>query len=259
MHALSGVSLTIPTGEVFGIIGESGAGKSTLVRCINLLERPTSGSVVFDGRDVTSLTGSELRELRSNIGMIFQNFSLFQQRTVWDNVIFPATLSAAHGRLSAEDSVENRAYELLSIVGLEGREQAYPGQLSGGQQQRVAIARALMTRPNTLLCDEATSALDTLTTSSVLDLLAQINRELGVTIVLITHSLAVARRICGHIAVMESGRVVEEGTAAEVLGNPQAAVTRALLQFEGAGTPATAGAPAAVAGTAAPIGPEEVA
>ncbi len=244
VHALSGVSLTIPTGEIFGIIGESGAGKSTLVRCINLLERPTSGRVIFDGRDITLLTGSELRELRSNIGMIFQSFSLFQQRTVWDNVIFPATLAAARGRLAAEGSVEERARKLLRIVGLEGRKQAYPSQLSGGQQQRVAIARALMTSPSTLLCDEATSALDTLTTSSVLDLLAQINRELGVTIVLITHSLAVARRVCSHIAVMEGGRVVEEGTAAEVLGSPQAAVTRALLQFEGAGASAVAGAAA---------------
>ena len=231
-RALDGVSLTIQTGEVYGIIGESGAGKSTLVRCINLLEHPTSGSVVIDGKDVTGLQGRELRELRADIGMIFQGINLFQQRTVLDNVIFPSTLASASGRVPGTEA-QSRGRELLKLVGLEGKEESYPSQLSGGQQQRVAIARALMTRPKYLLCDEATSALDTLTTSQVLDLLARINEELGVTIVLITHSLAVARRICRHVAVMESGRVVEEGTVAEVFGNPQAEVTRALLQFEG--------------------------
>ena len=234
VKALDTVSLTIDTGEVFGIIGESGAGKSTLVRCINLLEQPTSGSVVIDGRDVTSLRGSELRALRADIGMIFQRFSLFEQRTVLDNVIFPATLASSAGRVSRTEATD-RARELLGLVGLEGKERSYPSQLSGGQQQRVAIARALMTNPKTLLCDEATSALDTLTTSQVLDLLGSINEKLGVTIVLITHSLAVARRICGRIAVMEHGQVVEQGTVAEVFGNPQADVTRALLQFEGEG------------------------
>lgn len=234
VKALDNVSLTIDAGEVFGIIGESGAGKSTLVRCINLLEQPTSGSVVIDGRDVTSLRGSELRALRADIGMIFQRFSLFEQRTVLDNVIFPATLASSAGRVSRTEATD-RARELLGLVGLEGKERSYPSQLSGGQQQRVAIARALMTNPKTLLCDEATSALDTLTTSQVLDLLGSINEKLGVTIVLITHSLAVARRICGRIAVMEHGQVVEQGTVAEVFGNPQADVTRALLQFEGEG------------------------
>ena len=234
VKALDNVSLTIDTGQVFGIIGESGAGKSTLVRCINLLEQPTSGSVVIDGRDVTSLRGSELRALRADIGMIFQRFSLFEQRTVLDNVIFPATLASSAGRVSRAEATD-RARELLGLVGLEGKEHSYPSQLSGGQQQRVAIARALMTNPKTLLCDEATSALDTLTTSQVLDLLGSINEKLGVTIVLITHSLAVARRICGRIAVMEHGQVVEQGTVAEVFGNPQADVTRALLQFEGEG------------------------
>lgn len=234
VSALDDVSLTIETGEVFGIIGESGAGKSTLVRCINLLEQPTSGSVVIDGHDVTSLRGRDLRELRADIGMIFQRFSLFEQRTVLDNVIFPATLASTGKRVSRAEAPE-RARKLLALVGLEGKEGSYPSQLSGGQQQRVAIARALMTSPKTLLCDEATSALDTLTTSQVLDLLGRINRELGVTIVLITHSLAVARRICGRIAVMDHGRVVEQGTVADVFGNPQADVTRALLQFEGEG------------------------
>ena len=234
VSALDDVSLTIETGEVFGIIGESGAGKSTLVRCINLLEQPTSGSVVIDGHDVTSLRGRDLRELRADIGMIFQRFSLFEQRTVLDNVIYPATLASTGKRVSRAEAPE-RARKLLALVGLEGKEGSYPSQLSGGQQQRVAIARALMTSPKTLLCDEATSALDTLTTSQVLDLLGRINRELGVTIVLITHSLAVARRICGRIAVMDHGRVVEQGAVADVFGNPQADVTRALLQFEGEG------------------------
>ena len=231
-HAVDDVTLSIGSGDIFGIIGESGAGKSTLVRCINLLEEPTSGTVAIDGRDVTSLRGRELRELRADIGMIFQSFSLFQQRTVLDNVIFPATLASTGKRISRAEAPE-RARKLLRLVGLEGKEDSYPSQLSGGQQQRVAIARALMTRPKTLLCDEATSALDTLTTSQVLDLLARINEELGVTIVLITHSLAVARRICNHVVVMDHGHVVEQGTAEEIFSNPQADVTRALLQFEG--------------------------
>ena len=233
-RAIDDVTLSIGSGDIFGIIGESGAGKSTLVRCINLLEQPTSGSVVIDGRDVTSLRGRDLRELRADIGMIFQRFSLFEQRTVLDNVIFPATLASTGKRVSRAEAPE-RARKLLALVGLEGKEGSYPSQLSGGQQQRVAIARALMTSPKTLLCDEATSALDTLTTSQVLDLLGRINRELGVTIVLITHSLAVARRICNHVVVMDHGRVVEQGTAEEIFSNPQADVTRALLQFEGEG------------------------
>ena len=233
-HAIDDVTLSIDSGDIFGLIGESGAGKSTLVRCINLLEQPTSGSVVIDGRDVTSLRGRDLRELRADIGMIFQRFSLFEQRTVLDNVIFPATLASTGKRVSRAEAPE-RARKLLALVGLEGKEGSYPSQLSGGQQQRVAIARALMTSPKTLLCDEATSALDTLTTSQVLDLLGRINRELGVTIVLITHSLAVARRICNHVVVMDHGRVVEQGTAEEIFSNPQADVTRALLQFEGEG------------------------
>ncbi len=233
-RAIDDVTLSIGSGDIFGIIGESGAGKSTLVRCINLLEQPTSGSVVIDGHDVTSLRGRDLRELRADIGMIFQRFSLFEQRTVLDNVIFPATLASTGKRVSRAEAPE-RARKLLALVGLEGKEGSYPSQLSGGQQQRVAIARALMTSPKTLLCDEATSALDTLTTSQVLDLLGRINRELGVTIVLITHSLAVARRICNHVVVMDHGHVVEQGTAEEIFSNPQADVTRALLQFEGEG------------------------
>lgn len=231
VRAVDGVNLTIGTGEIYGIIGQSGAGKSTLVRCINLLERPTGGQIVIDGRDITGLHGRDLRELRATIGMVFQSFSLFQQRSVLDNVVFPATLAA--GETVARKTMVPRAKELLELVGLADKADAYPDMLSGGQKQRVAIARALMTSPSILLCDEATSALDTLTTQSVLDLLAQINRELGVTIVLITHSLAVARRICGQVAVMDAGRVVETGSTAELFSHPKAELTQALLRFEG--------------------------
>ena len=232
LSALDDVSLTIESGEIFGIIGESGAGKSTLVRCINLLERPTSGTVVIDGTDVTALSGRKLRELRSSVGMIFQNLSLFQQRDVLDNVRFPATLDTSAISKGPAAEQRARALELLGLVGLAEKADAYPNQLSGGQQQRVAIARALMTRPSILLCDEATSALDTLTTGQVLDLLARINKELGVTIVLITHSLFVARKICGRVAVMEAGHVVEQGTVKDVFEHPKAEVTKALFGIE---------------------------
>lgn len=231
LSAVDNVSLTVADGEIFGIIGQSGAGKSTLVRCINLLEQPTSGTVLIGGRDVTNLKGRELRELRASIGMIFQSFSLFQQRTVLDNVVFPAMLAA--GVNIDRTEAPKRAAQLLDLVGLADKSSAYPDQLSGGQKQRVDIARALMAHPSILLCDEATSALDTLTTSSVLDLLKRISREMGVTVVLITHSLAVARRICDRVAVMEAGRVVETGPTAEVFAHPQAELTQALINFEG--------------------------
>lgn len=231
VSALDDVSLTIETGEVFGIIGESGAGKSTLVRCINLLEQPTSGSVVIDGHDVTSLRGRDLRELRADIGMIFQRFSLFEQRTVLDNVIFPATLASTGKRVSRAEAPE-RARKLLALVGLEGKEGSYPSQLSGGQQQRVAIARALANNPRIMLCDEATSALDTRTTVSVLNLLAKINKELGVTLVVITHSLAVARHICDRVAVIDEGVIVEEGPTRQVLESPQSEAARELVSFD---------------------------
>ncbi len=244
-HALSGVDLAIEDGDVFGIIGVSGAGKSTLVRCINLLERPTSGSVVIDGEDVTHVAGKRLLELRAGIGMIFQDFSLFQQRTVLQNVTFPLEL-----RHEGKAAREARARELLSLVGLADKEKSYPSQLSGGQQQRVAIARALANSPRIMLCDEATSALDTRTTVSILDLLADINRELGVTLVVITHSLAVALKICNRIAVIDAGRIVEEGETAEVFANPQSPVTRELISNDGLAFgvgSATGGAPAPVA------------
>ena len=224
-HALHDVSLSIADGDVFGIIGQSGAGKSTLVRCINLLERPTSGRVIIDGIDVTDYQGKQLRELRGSIGMIFQSFSLFQQRTVLANVTFPLEL-----RREGKEASRKRALELLDVVGLADKAQRYPSELSGGQQQRVAIARALANNPRVMLCDEATSALDTRTTVSILNLLGEINRDLGVTVVLITHSLAVAKRICNRVAVLDEGLVVEEGSTVQVFANPQSPVTRELIE-----------------------------
>lgn len=224
-HALHDVNLTIEDGDIFGIIGASGAGKSTLVRCINLLERPTEGNIVIDGEDVTSLSGRQLLELRSSIGMIFQSFSLFQQRTVLRNVTFP--LELRHERRAV---CEERARELLDTVGLGELADRYPSQLSGGQQQRVAIARALANNPSIMLCDEATSALDTRSTVSILKLLKDINEGLGVTIVVITHSLAVAQRVCNRVAVIDDGRIVETGPTFEVFSNPQSPVTRELLE-----------------------------
>lgn len=226
-HALHDVSLKIDDGQTYGIIGQSGAGKSTLVRCINLLERPTSGKVIINNEDVTNYTGSKLRDLRKTTGMIFQNFSLYQQRTVLDNVLFPMKVN----HLPKEKSF-NRAKELLELVGLSDKLNSYPSQLSGGQQQRVAIARALANSPSILLCDEATSALDTRTTISVLNLLKDINKNLGVTLVLITHSLSVARQICSRIAVLDNGKVVEEGPTKEILNNPQSEEARELVEFE---------------------------
>ena len=222
--ALDDVSLNINDGDVFGIIGESGAGKSTLVRHINLLERPTSGNVLIDGTDVTGYQGKQLREMRQGIGMIFQNFSLFQQRTVLQNVTFPLELQ--HQDKAA---ARKRAEELLEIVGLQSREDRYPSELSGGQQQRVAIARALATNPKVMLCDEATSALDSRTTVQILNLLDDINKRLGVTMVLITHSMAVARKACNRIAVLSHGKVVELGDTEEIFTNPQSDAAKAII------------------------------
>ncbi len=227
-HALRDVNLTINDGDIFGIIGASGAGKSTLVRCINLLEQPTDGRILIDDVDVTHLSGKQLLTLRASIGMIFQNFSLFQQRTVLSNVSFPLELRK---NLSAAQR-EKRALELLELVGLSDKAQSYPSQLSGGQQQRVAIARALANNPRIMLCDEATSALDSRTTVSILQLLQDINRKLGVTLVVITHSLSVAEKICKRIAVLDQGSIVEQGYTSEVFRNPRSAVTRELLQHD---------------------------
>ena len=222
--ALDDVSLTINDGDVFGIIGESGAGKSTLVRHINLLERPTSGQVLIDGTDVTGFQGKQLRDMRQGIGMIFQNFSLFQQRTVLQNVTFPLELQHQD-----KATARKRAEELLEIVGLKDREDRYPSELSGGQQQRVAIARALATNPKIMLCDEATSALDSRTTVQILDLLEDINKRLGVTMVLITHSMAVARKACNRIAVISRGKIVELGDTEDVFTNPQSEAAKAII------------------------------
>ena len=223
--ALTDINLNIEDGSIFGIIGQSGAGKSTLVRCLNLLERPTSGQVIIDGHNITDLSGKELRDFRSSVGMIFQNFSLLQQRTVLRNVTFPLELRKANKK-----EAETRARELLELVGLADKCDKYPSQLSGGQQQRVAIARALANNPSIMLCDEATSALDSMTTHSILGLLKDINKELGVTIVLITHSLTVAELICDNIVVIDDGRIVEEGKTEEVFANPQSEVARKLLE-----------------------------
>lgn len=225
VHALSDINIDIADGDVFGIIGMSGAGKSTLVRTINLLERPTSGTIEVDGRDVTVLSGEELRAYRRRVAMIFQNFGLLAQKTVLDNVCFP--FLAASGKVTAENRA--RALELLDRVGLAEKAQSYPSQLSGGQKQRVAIARALACEPEVILCDEATSALDPKSTNTILKLLRDINRETGVTLVVITHSMDVVEKICNNVAVLEHGRVVEQGSVAKVFADPQAEATRVLL------------------------------
>ena len=224
VEALRDVNLTIRDGEIFGVIGLSGAGKSTLVRCINLLERPTEGKVIIDGRDITTLPRKELLALRRNIGMIFQGFHLLEQRTVLGNVSFPLEISGTP-RAKALD----RCRELLQLVGLSDKENVYPSQLSGGQKQRVALARALATNPRYLLCDEATSALDPNTTRSILELLKQINRDLGVTIVIITHEMKVIDRICDRVAVIDHSQIAEEGRVADVFADPRSQIARELI------------------------------
>ena len=225
VHALSDINLEIADGDIFGIIGMSGAGKSTLVRTINLLERPTSGVIEVDGRDVTALSGADLRAYRRRVAMIFQNFGLLAQKTVLDNVCFPFV--AANGKVTPAD--RERALELLDRVGLVDKASSDPRQLSGGQKQRVAIARALACEPEVILCDEATSALDPSSTNTILKLLRDINRETGVTLVVITHSMDVVEKICNNVAVLEHGRVVEQGSVADVFAAPQAEATRVLL------------------------------
>ena len=222
--ALDGIDLSIEKGEIFGIIGLSGAGKSTLVRCMNLLETPTEGTVRVDGQDITALSPKELRKARQSITMIFQGFNLLMQRSALDNICFPLELSGTPRKEAVA-----RARELLKVVGLEGREGAYPAQLSGGQKQRVAIARALATNPKVLLCDEATSALDPTTTQSILALLQELNRTLGVTVVIITHEMKVVEQICGRVAILAESHVVEEGKVSEVFRHPKTAAARQLL------------------------------
>ena len=221
VHAVRDVSLSIDTGEIFGIIGFSGAGKSTLVRCINLLERPTAGTVTVDGKEVTALPAKELRQTRKKIGMIFQHFNLMPSRTVAGNVAYPLRGSG----LSKKETADKVAH-LLELVGIADKANAYPSQLSGGQKQRVAIARALANDPNVLLCDEATSALDPQTTKSILHLLKHLNETLGITIVIITHEMAVVKEICQRVAVMEHGRVVEQGEVFSVFADPKQEITK---------------------------------
>jgi len=224
--AVRGVSLRVAPGEVFGIIGESGAGKSTLIRLINLLERPTAGQVLVDGEDIVALAADDLRRLRRRVGMIFQHFNLLSSKTVAQNIAFPLRLE---GRITAAQ-IRVRVAQLLARVGLSDLAGSYPAQLSGGQKQRVGIARALACGPNVLLCDEATSALDPETTGQVLDLLAELNRDLGLTIILITHEMDVVRRICDRVAVLDRGCVVEQGEVVEVFLNAEHPVTRRLLR-----------------------------
>ena len=225
VHALNDINLESADGDIFGIIGMSGAGKSTLVRTINLLERPTEGRIVVDGQDVTQLAGADLRAYRRRVAMIFQNFGLLAQKTVLANVCFP--FLAAAGKMTEAD--RERALGLLERVGLKEKANAYPSQLSGGQQQRVAIARALACDPEVILCDEATSALDPKSTNTILKLLRDINRETHVTLVVITHSMDVVEKICKNVAVLENGRVVEQGPVERVFEAPSAQATRVLL------------------------------
>nr|WP_207753358.1 ATP-binding cassette domain-containing protein [Intestinimonas butyriciproducens] len=233
---MTDVDLTIPTGDIFGIVGMSGAGKSTLVRCINLLERPTSGQVLIDGLleengravDLCTLSAAQLRRARRGISMIFQQFNLLMQRTCLDNICFPMEIAGV-----SKAQARQRARELLDTVGLPDKADAYPSQLSGGQKQRIAIARALASDPKILLCDEATSALDPTTTRSILRLIQDINRRLGITVVVITHEMAVVEEICTHVAILEHGHMVETGSVAEVFSNPKTEAGRRLVYPEG--------------------------
>jgi D-methionine transport system ATP-binding protein len=221
LTAVDGVDLSIGDGEIFGIIGYSGAGKSTLIRLLNGLEKPTNGSVVINGQDITNISSGELRKARQKVSMIFQHFNLLWSRTVKENIEFPLEIAGVPKEKRAA-----RVQELVELVGLGGRENAYPSQLSGGQKQRVGIARALANEPEVLLCDEATSALDPQTTDSILDLLVDINKRLGLTIVLITHEMHVIRKICHRVAVMEGGRVVEMGDVLRVFQAPKENITK---------------------------------
>ena len=241
VDALKDITLTIPDGEIYGIIGMSGAGKSTLVRCINMLERPTSGEVLIDGKSMTELSQRELREKRRDITMIFQGFNLLMQRNCLKNVCFPLELA---GVKKAE--AEKRAAELLELVGLGDKFKSYPAQLSGGQQQRVAIARALATHPKILLCDEATSALDPQTTQSILSLIRDIHDRLGITVIIITHQMSVVEQICTRVAILDGGEVAEEGTVSDVFSSPKSEAAKRLVYPEGYQNPVMSGEDGAV-------------
>ena len=224
LDALKNVSLTINDGDIYGIIGMSGAGKSTLVRCINMLERPTEGQILIDGVDMGSLSSKQLRDARRNITMIFQGFNLLMQRNCLKNICFPLELEG----MKKEDA-KKRALELLEIVGLPDKAKAYPAQLSGGQQQRIAIARALATNPKVLLCDEATSALDPNTTHSILNLIRDITKTLGITVIIITHQMSVVEETCNRVAILDNGTVVEQGEVSTVFAHPQSAAAKRLV------------------------------
>ena len=228
VHALKDINLEIHKGDIFGIIGMSGAGKSTLVRCINFLERPTAGKVLFDGRDMTMLNNAQLRQARQSMGMIFQQFNLLMQRTAESNICFPLEIAGV-----SKQKARARARELLELVSLTDRAGAYPSQLSGGQKQRVAIARALATNPKVLLCDEATSALDPTTTASILALLKDINKRLGITIVIITHEMSVIEGICNRVAIIDSSHIAESGSVEDIFFHPQTAAAQKLVYPEG--------------------------
>ncbi len=230
VDALKNINLSIESGDIYGIIGMSGAGKSTLVRCMNFLEQPSEGRVLIDGKSLGDFSEKELRKQRESIGMIFQHFNLLMQKSVLENVCFPLYIQ---GKKKAE--ARKRAEELLEIVGLRDKEKAYPSQLSGGQKQRVAIARALASDPKILLCDEATSALDPQTTSSILELLKDINKKFGITIVIITHQMSVVREICTHVAIMNQGEVVEQGLVSEIFSRPKSTVAKEIIRRD-AGT-----------------------
>lgn len=216
IHALKNIDLSIPQGMIFGVIGSSGAGKSTLIRCVNMLETPTSGHVIVDGIDLTTLDSKQLCAARRNIGMIFQHFNLLSSRTVFDNVALPLELAG-----KSPQHIESKVTELLTLVGLAEKKESYPANLSGGQKQRVAIARALASDPKVLLCDEATSALDPATTQSILELLKEINRKLNLTILLITHEMDVVKSICHEVAIIGGGELVEKGTVGEIFAHPK--------------------------------------
>lgn len=241
VDALKDITLTIPDGEIYGIIGMSGAGKSTLVRCINMLERPTSGEVLIDGKSMTELSQRELREKRRDITMIFQGFNLLMQRNCLKNVCFPLELAGVK-----KADAEKRAAELLELVGLGDKFKSYPAQLSGGQQQRVAIARALATHPKILLCDEATSALDPQTTQSILSLIRDIHDRLGITVIIITHQMSVVEQICTRVAILDGGEVAEEGAVSDVFSSPKSEAAKRLVYPEGYQNPVMSGEDGAV-------------
>lgn len=224
VDALKNIDLTVEEGEIYGIIGLSGAGKSTLVRCLNLLERPTSGTVIVNGKEMTALPEKELRLARRSITMIFQSFNLLMQKTCLNNICFPMLISGV-----SKEKAKERAMELLELVNLTEKANAYPAQLSGGQKQRVAIARALATDPKVLLCDEATSALDPTTTNSILTLLKELNQKLGVTVVVITHQMSVIEEICSKVAILDDGEIVEEGKVEDIFANPSTDAARRLV------------------------------